>query len=610
MRPRSTIENIGALPSPFAKFLSETSFTPGRAYDNGDCFFDAFVESLRNNRLTMSDDVNLPSFKQARMLCNDYLKAPDTDKSWAKSAMDIDKANGGDDHQTCLATIQYTQPEMEDLKRQNLFGGLATWGRPAIEGRILCSALSKELGKNIQLHVIEFQEVAFTDGGDEGLSVIAHSLVDKDGLREVSNKDIDYENKEILHLLNYKSHYVPLIRPSSKAQANPHGLFSEEKSAPSSPQPTSLPPAISVPASSEEKNSSLTLFRISRQLWRDGTGARYNANIPIKKHKRLFLYGVGTIITSIPKDVIVLVDSITDNYTAWYCDDENQVKSVLIPKEERNLKLVFQGYSFPASGADPVMISERSNAELVIATIAKKCGFDPAFIGKCKKVLLYSSTATIIPDSIPSGAIVISNSPTDSHSVYHRDGENKIHRTSTPKVALESAIQGYAFPPSGPNPVIIKKPWTIAEIIAQIAFLCGHRDDVYFNLQYNQVFLCSAGTKITDYTKSHLRSAMLVLDYSAEQYAVYYWHNHETKIAFVFKNSLNPVFENYKFPSRGHAPIVIRHQDVSETIAAIAFLCGYAETRFFKKEVNNSTDLYSYSNVDDGGTAYCHIARL
>lgn len=212
---RTTIKSDKWL-SHIQKSIDESKLELGTAMDQGDCFFDSFAQALKEKNINLPGSNQPITCKDLRLMCNHYLAdvSKSNLESWVKIAMNKDVLSGGHDYQTCLETIQYTQAEMEEMKqKKNLFSGISTWGRPNIEGRILCEALSNILDRNIQLHVIDIfvekidsQETFFT----------AHKLTDAKWVKgDIAAEEISYNDnneKVIVHLLNYRSHYVPLIK--------------------------------------------------------------------------------------------------------------------------------------------------------------------------------------------------------------------------------------------------------------------------------------------------------------------------------------------------------------------------------------------------------------
>lgn len=99
----------------------------GDTYDNGDCFFDSISQSLGGS----------PTYKELRELCASYIEE-DAQKSerWVKSEIAKDIKTGGSTYDECRRYIRYTTLEITRC---------CTWGRPNIEGKMICEKLNKSL---------------------------------------------------------------------------------------------------------------------------------------------------------------------------------------------------------------------------------------------------------------------------------------------------------------------------------------------------------------------------------------------------------------------------------------------------------------------------------
>lgn len=157
----------------------------GHAIGKGDCFFDS-IALILNQRVGEA----LFDVKSLRLLCDDYAKNPKN--NWVAFANQKDRQN----HNEYLVRIQFTAQEMEEKDKQGLNLGPAIWGRPKVEGRIFCEKY------DVRLHVIEIQEHG---------TIISY-LIDKTGKESEINPLVDYRDINILHIVNYHNHYVPLIR--------------------------------------------------------------------------------------------------------------------------------------------------------------------------------------------------------------------------------------------------------------------------------------------------------------------------------------------------------------------------------------------------------------
>jgi tetratricopeptide (TPR) repeat protein len=156
----------------------------GSALSQGDCFFDAIAQNL--NQRTSKEEYTI---KSLRLLCDEYAKDPKN--TWLAIANKIDR----EDHNSYLVRIQFTAQEMAEKEKLGLKLGTAVWGRPKVEGRIICEKLVKKL------HVIEIQENG----------TVNRFLVNDKGEEENLNQIVDYNDSNILHIINYHNHFVPLI---------------------------------------------------------------------------------------------------------------------------------------------------------------------------------------------------------------------------------------------------------------------------------------------------------------------------------------------------------------------------------------------------------------
>jgi serine/threonine protein kinase len=194
--------------------LDKTGLTIGTAYSEGDCFFDGISQQLENMNIFIPLDEkqqNVPGHKKLRLLCDQEVKKLNKwgENNWIKQAIERD----GQNYQTYLATIQYTAPEMEDLKKKNFFSGIAIWGNQNIEGRIICQKLS------IKLHIIEIM-IDYDDN-----VVFEHRLTDGTESRQLREQEMDeiYKDPRAVHLAVYQGslHFVPIIKFAINQQKHP-----------------------------------------------------------------------------------------------------------------------------------------------------------------------------------------------------------------------------------------------------------------------------------------------------------------------------------------------------------------------------------------------------
>ncbi len=168
-------------------------FKIGEAVSKGDCFFDAFAQGL--NQLGLS---SLQTVKSLRLLCYQYVK--NTKYASIREKILKDEHNE-DSFNIYLMRLPFTSSEIEEMENQKLLTGSATWGRPDLEGRIICEHF------NLRLHVIEIHDEAI----DNQLQV-TECLVDSQGSHQIEEMNgKDYLQADIIHIINYKNHFFPLL---------------------------------------------------------------------------------------------------------------------------------------------------------------------------------------------------------------------------------------------------------------------------------------------------------------------------------------------------------------------------------------------------------------
>ena len=163
----------------------------GKAHAQGDCFFDSLAQCLNQMNNT---DINTD--KYLRMLCYDYYR---------KNKALVDKLNlkdyGGIDKQYDYAMVQYTVEECE----QHFHGRSPIWGRPYVEGIILCNQLN--LRGLCVIEILEHPETKEPIPSFHWVNQESYTTVDE---REAKER---ISNPEIPTLVVEQSslHFVPLI---------------------------------------------------------------------------------------------------------------------------------------------------------------------------------------------------------------------------------------------------------------------------------------------------------------------------------------------------------------------------------------------------------------
>ena len=160
----------------------------GTAVDNGDCFFDALAQALNQIYNTQQHTI-----KTLRLHCHNFYRAhKDEVDQWNEA--DYQGIDRGDDYYF----IQYTKFELDrDFNRRP-----PIWGRPEIEGRMLCHILQIP-----SIHLIELQPNP--DGGQ----IMATHFSITAANREQQNDGCQYDNTTPIIVIA-KNHFVPILQCS------------------------------------------------------------------------------------------------------------------------------------------------------------------------------------------------------------------------------------------------------------------------------------------------------------------------------------------------------------------------------------------------------------
>lgn len=170
----------------------------GKARDQGDCFFDALAQIVNGINST---DVNTD--KYLRSLCHDfYLKNKELVDGWNASEF-----GGIDGQKDGYYMVQYTVDECE----KDFNGRSPIWGRPNVEGRILCHQLNLEA-----ICVIEILEDPATKQ-----SVVSFHIANKDTYKSISDEEAQVwlKNPKIPTVVVDQNslHFVPLLTSAQEA---------------------------------------------------------------------------------------------------------------------------------------------------------------------------------------------------------------------------------------------------------------------------------------------------------------------------------------------------------------------------------------------------------
>ncbi len=177
-----------------------SEFKIAKAYGRADCFFDSFAQGL--NAILGKEEFTMKSLRE---LCDKYVKSLNPKDNWVKTLIEKDhQQNFQCTYEEYLTTIRYTAAEMDQLKSEGFFNGLAIWGRSHIDGLIICKAIKEQYGRDINLHVVELID-------EEGIKATSHQLITADGGKSVEASDIHYDDGKTLHMAVHKAHFVAVL---------------------------------------------------------------------------------------------------------------------------------------------------------------------------------------------------------------------------------------------------------------------------------------------------------------------------------------------------------------------------------------------------------------
>jgi hypothetical protein len=183
-------------------------FIKSEAAGGGDCFFDSVAQGM----IELCIDGGPFDVKVLRQACFNYADCNHScvydcrsRKTW-RQAIEQDAVAGGygtskGEEQASfdiyMASIGLRATEILNLST-------AIWGRPEIEGRMLCQTYG------IKIHVIEYHHL-------NGQDVIGHQLVDSSGSRSVEEHSNAYIDPQVIHILNEGSgHFVPILHKTTE----------------------------------------------------------------------------------------------------------------------------------------------------------------------------------------------------------------------------------------------------------------------------------------------------------------------------------------------------------------------------------------------------------
>lgn len=178
-------------PKNTSKIIPENIYK-GEAVGGGDCFYDSVAQCI-NQMFDLEVTI-----KSLRKICQTFAyKELNNPESWLREALklDSDEINELTDYAN---RVQYCAEDfnknIEEIKVLGLLQPI--WGRPYVEGRIICKYY------NIKLHILELHYV-------ESHVVPIHEIVDQTGSKTI---EVDYSERGVIHILNEGHyHFTPLL---------------------------------------------------------------------------------------------------------------------------------------------------------------------------------------------------------------------------------------------------------------------------------------------------------------------------------------------------------------------------------------------------------------
>ncbi|MBR9983693.1 MAG: hypothetical protein KFE24_04565 [Wolbachia endosymbiont of Homalodisca vitripennis] len=205
----------------------------GAAIKTGDCFFDSVAQGL--NELNIKPDHYFTA-KSLRKDCADYVEQHGKQDSWAYKAVIKDAAIGGyfvelegpygpiQDPKTKINMIDEKKTFHQYLKNiKNMATGAGSttiWGRPNIEGRMICDKYK------VELYIYSIEE--------DSQKVTVTKITAHDDDPAVFIQDIDLNQLEIdsskktVGVVNYMRHFVPLLSEISEDITESQPVSNEE----------------------------------------------------------------------------------------------------------------------------------------------------------------------------------------------------------------------------------------------------------------------------------------------------------------------------------------------------------------------------------------------
>jgi hypothetical protein len=163
------------------------NFHVGKAIGNGSCFFDSFRQGLEQQK---GIEVTV---EQLRRDCKEF--AQNNPPEWFISGIsnDFDEVRGR--FVNCGITCDQYINKIE----KNEF-----WGRPDIEGRMLCGKYG------VKLHVVESNPLCAVSNQQDPF---LHQLIDSSDSKNAGEyNEVNYDDSSVLHIINKgHAHFEPLL---------------------------------------------------------------------------------------------------------------------------------------------------------------------------------------------------------------------------------------------------------------------------------------------------------------------------------------------------------------------------------------------------------------
>ncbi|WP_341816941.1 hypothetical protein [Wolbachia endosymbiont (group A) of Agelastica alni] len=189
-------------------------FKIGAAVGEGDCFFDSVAQGLNELKgkglITSDEGFNVKSLRRG---CKEYAQKESSapQSSWLNKLLDKESEKLYE----YIPRIEFTAEDIKNTSSGSAVGILnlqnAIWGRPYIEGKILCNEYK------VNLCYMEVQDDLIIENGKFYLRLEEDSKAKRGEeisdiiLKNVIEADNGNTEQRTIHIVNYKQHFVPLL---------------------------------------------------------------------------------------------------------------------------------------------------------------------------------------------------------------------------------------------------------------------------------------------------------------------------------------------------------------------------------------------------------------